>query len=449
MKRKRLFIILGIVVVLAISAVFTIRGIWYAIHGAERLTGTVNVIPKAMQTPPPIDAGPADWPNWRGPDGDGKSVVTGIRTDWTGGLTKLWEVNYLCQGERSSTWSSPVVKGNRLVVPGRSENSDLVFCLESQTGDLIWSGSYPAQTGTSHGPGSRATPYIDEDRVYTFGRGGDLVCWQLLDGQLLWRKNVQDVGGDEPQWGHSASPIVYEDKVFIQAGGESLVVAYDKMTGDVSWKSMEGTAGYAALALLKTGDDVGLLVFHGTGLACLNPVDGSVRWSVPWKTSYDVNATTPAVSDMNIFITSGYRTGCEAIRVENNEPEVLWRNKAIASHHSDPIIVDGFVYGYSGQSNQNRGDFKCLDLQTGTEKWTTDQIGWGTTVYVDGYLSCMDIDGNLFLVEPNPNEFKRATQFKGVLGDVAHPAWTLPIVANGKLYVRYMQRLICYDLMPQ
>jgi outer membrane protein assembly factor BamB len=283
-----------------------------------------------------------------------------------------------------------------------------------------------------------------------------LACWRLLDGELLWKQNVRDAGGKEPTWGHSASPVVYEDKVIVQGGGRALVVAYDKMTGRLLWKSMEGKAGYAALVLLKTENAVvgannhsPLLVFYGTGLACLDPAEGAVLWTLPWKTSYDVNATTPIVAGTTIFITSGYNTGCQALKFQNDQVLPLWRSKVIASHHSDPIILDGFLYGYSGQSDQNNGYFKCVELETGREKWRTGAVGWGTTTYVDGHLVCMDIKGNLHLVKPNPDKFEKVSQFPGALGEVADPAWTLPVVANGRLYLRYMQRLVCYDLMPQ
>jgi hypothetical protein len=87
-------------------------------------------------------------------------------------------------------------------------------------------------------------------------------------------------------------------------------------------------------------------------------------------------------------------------------------------------------------------------LETGRERWSTGAIGWGTTVYVDGYLLCLDIKGNLFLVKPDPDKFEKVAELKAALGQVTDPAWTLPVVANGRLYLRYMQRLVCYDLMP-
>jgi outer membrane protein assembly factor BamB len=442
---RRRFLIPVIVVIAAV--IFIGRQAWVAINGNERLSGLQQAIPEPTETIPPLETGQADWPCWRGSNEDGKSTVTGIIKDWSGGLKKLWEVNYLCQGESNVSWSSVAVSGNRLVVPGRDNDKDLVFCLNSQSGELIWFGSYKAKTGSSHGPGSRATPYIDMERVYTFGRSGDLACWSLENGKLLWRKNVEDDGSKEPTWGHSSSPLVYKDKVIVQAGGESFAIAYDKMTGDIIWKSGQGKAGYAAISKMEIEGSTRLLVFQGTGLSFLDPNNGSELWSVEWETDYGVNATTPAVSDSIVFITSGYNTGCQAINVTRAGIKTLWTNKVIASQHSDPVIIDGFIYGYSGQSEQNRGYFKCVELEAGKEMWSTDKVGWGTVVYVDGHLLCMDIEGNLFLVKPDPKEFKLVTEMRDALGQVDHPAWTIPVIANGKLYLRYMQRLICYDIM--
>jgi hypothetical protein len=135
------------------------------------------------------------------------------------------------------------------------------------------------------------------------------------------------------------------------------------------------------------------------------------------------------------------------LAVQGDDVQALWRSTVIASHHSDPALIDGYLYGYSGQSSQNRGDFKCVELATGTEKWSSKEIGWGTLIHADGHLICLDIKGNLFLIKPDAQEFTKVAEMKAALGDVTHPAWTVPTVANGKLYLRYMQRLICYDLI--
>ncbi len=372
--------------------------------------------------------------------------TTGIKTDWSNGLQKLWQIDFLCQGKSNASWSSVVVQGNRLVTTGRDDENDLVFCLNPETGELIWKGTYKTEAGTSHGPGPRATPFIDDSCVYTFGRSGDLVCWSLEDGKMIWHKNVKDVGGEEPDWGFSTSPFVFNDKVFVQGGGSALVIAYNKFTGEMVWKSLSGGAGYSATNLIETDGVTKLLVYHAAGLSCLNPDNGHELWQVPWATDYGVNATTPAVSGNLIFHTSAYGMGGQVLKVSKDKYEVLWKSEVIAAQHSDPIIIDGYIYGYSGESGRNKGLFKCVELITGKECWSTDQLGMGTIIYADGSIICLDLKGNLFRIKPNPEKLELTGEIAGAIEDVKNPAWTAPAIANGKLYLRYLQRLVCYKL---
>lgn len=414
--------------------------------GKAEVVGSQSEIPETVTEIPPLNSGSSDWLNWRGPNYDGKSQMAGIKTDWSKGLKKLWEVDYLCQGKTTASWSASVVKGNRLVIPGRNETSDLVFCINTNDGSLIWKGEYEAEASDGYGPGARATPFIDGDRVYTYGRSGDLVCWQLLDGKILWKKNVKEEGGEEPNWGLSSTPLILDSAIIVQGGGKAQVVAYHKLSGKLLWKSLEGAAGYAASIPFKTDSTEMLLVYHGTALACLDPTTGKELWQAKWETKHGVNATTPAISGDTIFHTSGYGKGCQAIKANSNGFDVLWTNQVFASHHSDPIIIDGYIYGYSGQSNRNRGDFKCVELKTGEEVWSTDEMGYGTAIYVDGHIICFDLDGNLFLVKPEPKGFNKMAEIEGTIDCIKNPAWTSPVVANGKLYLRYLQRLVCYEI---
>ena len=445
MKRSVKIILIVVIIVLIALAYFGYQ-IYQSVLGSEPISGKQEGIPSPVSPTPPVTTGIADWTNWRGPRFEGKSATKGIQTDWSKGLKRLWRVNYLCQNNGTASWAAPVIQGNRLIVPGRDEKNDLVFCINADTGELIWMGSYQAEAGSSHGPGSRATAFINEGRVYTFGRSGDLVCWQLEDGKMLWHKNVKDAGGAEPTWGFSTTPLVLDDKVIIQGGGSALVIAYDKLNGNLIWKSMEGEAGYAAAITMNLEDKVQLLIYHGTGLSALNPSDGKVLWTAPWATEYAVNATTPIVSGNIIFHSSGYKMGCEALQVTQDGYTVLWKNNLMEAQHSDPILIGGYIYGYSGESSRNNGQFKCIELASGKEMWSTNQIGQGTTTFVDGHLICQDIKGNIFLVKPDPTAFVKIGEIKPAIDDVKNPVWTVPVVANGKLYLRYMQQLVCYKL---
>ena len=350
--------------------------------------------------------GSADWPNWRGEQFDGKSSFTGIKTDWSDGLKKLWQVDYLCQGSSSATWSSPVVKGNRLIVMGRDEINDVVFCLNAETNKLIWKGSYEAEAVSSHGEGSRATPYIDGCFVYTYGRSGDLACWDLKDGRLIWKNNVKDFGGQEPDWGFSTTPLVFDNKVIVQGGGNALVMAFDKYTGELIWKSMQGEAGYAATIPVTIDNETELLVYHGKGLSLVNSENGKEFWRAPWETKYCVNASTPVVYQDIVFNTSGYNMGGQALKFSRDGYKTLWKSEVIGAQHSDPILIDGYLYSYSGESTRKNGLFKCVEMLTGKEMWSTNEISQGTATYVDGHLICMDISGNIYLVKPNPKSFE-------------------------------------------
>lgn len=445
-KHVKLILIIGGIVLLVL--IYFGYQIFKFTNAKPELTGNKDLIPQPVSTLPPLTKNTADWPCWRGPNMDGKSAVTGIKTDWSSGLTKLWQIDYLCQGKANASWSSPVVQGNRLVVTGRDDNNDLVFCINADNGELLWVKSYEADAETNYGPGARATPFIDDNRVYTFGRSGDLACWMLEDGKLVWKKNVKDIGGVEPQWGFASSPFVYEDKVIVQGGGSALVVAYNKMTGDVVWKSMEGDAGYAAFSTVTVENETRLLAFGAKALFLLDLTNGKELSNVPWETNYGVNATTPVADSNLVFHTASYGMGCQVLEVKKDAFTVKWKSDVIASQHSDPILIDGYIYGYSGESSGRNGSFKCVELSTGKEIWSTSEISWGTTIYADGHLICFDVKGNLHLVKPNPTEFQKVGEIKKAMEDITNPAWTAPVVANGKLYLRYLQHLICYNLLP-
>ena len=444
---KRILYVLAAIVLLIAGAV----AVWWPelriLLDTGGLEGEPTAVPEATIPQRPVPSkGVADWPCWQTAARDTHGGTIVIRKDWSAGLKKLWEVDFLCQGRASTSWSAPVVQGDRLIVCGRDNSNDLVFCLDPGNGALLWQSSYVARAKNAHGAGARATPAIDGDRVYTFGRSGDLVCWALLDGREIWHRNVGDDGGREPTWGHSSSPLVFEDVVIVQGGGSARTVAYEKATGTVAWKSGQGPAGYAALTVMPLGDKHLVLAFHGKGLAGLDPGTGAELWNVPWETAYDVNATTPVEVGDQVFISSGYGTGCALVKVAEASADILWRSEVMASHHSDARIIDGFIYGYSGQSNQNKGPFKCVELSTGKEQWAAAELGWGTCTLVDGHLLCCDIAGNIFLVKPDSAGLVKVTEFPRALGEIKGPLWTLPVVANGQLYLRFKQRLACYDL---
>lgn len=401
--------------------------------------------PEVSYDNPPLTTSDSDWLNWRGPGFEGKSTMTGLKTDWSKGLTRVWEAGYLCEGKESMTWAAPVIKGNRLIIPGRSETHDLLFCLNSASGELIWKTELECEPGNSWGTGARATPTIADSLVYTFGRSGILVCWKLLDGSLIWKKDVMDEGGKTPEWGHTSPPLILDEKVIVQGGGEARLIAYERFTGKVLWKTPGIEAGYAPTIPVQLKNKILLLNFHGTGLAAVQANDGKELWSAPWETSYFVNCNTPIVRNDTVFITSGYKKGSQLLKISEDGYELIWESDVISSHLSDQVLIGDYLYGYTKNAG-NRGPFACVRFATGEEVWSTKEIGGGSITWVDDHFIALGVKGDLFLVKPDPNEFKLMGQMEDALPDVPKSSWTPPVVANGKLYLRYLQTLICYDL---
>jgi outer membrane protein assembly factor BamB len=222
-----------------------------------------------------------DWPCWRGPNGNGTSDLRGIRTDWDGGLVKVWEVGGL---DDAGSYSAPVVQGRRLVVTGQLGSDHVVFCLDAGNGQEIWRRARPSayKNRARYGDGPRATPCIHDGRIYDFERSGKLSCLAIHSGDEIWSADVAKRGGKEPTYGHTSSPTIYRDTVLVQGGGKGLVLAYDKRTGAPVWQSGEGLAGYAAVQRETVGGRDQLVVFHGLGVMGLDPGSGRQLWRARW-----------------------------------------------------------------------------------------------------------------------------------------------------------------------
>jgi outer membrane protein assembly factor BamB len=197
---------------------------------------------------------------------------------------------------------------------------------------------------------------------------------------------------------------------------------------------------------MVVGGETQILFFHAAGLSGHAADDGRELWTMPWTTPYDVNATTPVVRDNEVFITSGYGTGGALLEVAGDDYRVVWSNNALAAQHSDPVLIDGHLYGYTGDSNGRGSAFVCLEWATGNEKWRTNELGWGTVTWVDGRLLCQDRASNLYLVQAEPEGLTIQTTFQNAIPGIRQSALTVPVAANDKLYLRYRQLLVCYDL---
>lgn len=375
-----------------------------------------------------------DWPQWRGPNRDGISLEKGWKAQWTAeGPKQLWKVNV------GIGYSSMSVANGRIFTMGNVSEVDHVYCLDANTGKEIWKHSYPCSSKDPNGyPGPRCTPTVDGKFVYSVSRDGQLFCLNFDDGKVVWKKDYKsDYGAKVPQWGFSTSPLVEGNMLIIETGAPGAsVIALDKVTGKELWKIGDDKVGYSSPVAFTAGKERDLAIFSANGIVGRNAKDGRELWRYDWKTSYDVNAATPIVSGTKVFISSGYNTGCALIDF-SSKPRVVWQNKNMRNHVNSCVLYAGHLYGFDEK------DLKCVDFESGKVKWSEGSFGKGSLIVADGKLLIYSDNGRLATAEATPGGYKEISTAQ-VLGGKS--TWSLPTLANGKIFCRSSENLIALDV---
>jgi len=209
-----------------------------------------------------------DWPQFRGPNRDGKSAETGLLKTWPkGGPELLWSVDGLGIG-----FSSVAVAGGFVYTTGMIDGEGFLFAFDL-AGNLKWKESYgPEWTGSYKGV--RTTPTVDDSRVYMFSGTGVMACFDAGSGKKLWDVDtLKKFDGENIRWGMSCSPLVDGNKVYCTPGGrKGTMVALDKMTGKTIWATtgLDEHSAYCSPILASLARAVSSLFRDEHHHACLS-----------------------------------------------------------------------------------------------------------------------------------------------------------------------------------
>lgn len=390
----------------------------------------------------------ADWPQWRGPNRDGISEEKKWSTQWpASGPAKLW------RAEIGVGYGSVAVANGKVYVMGNSADTDHVHCLDAKTGKQLWKHSYPCSAKDPNGyPGPRGTPTVDGKFVYTVSREGHLFCLDAKTGKEIWKKHYQtDYNAKPPTWGFSTSPLIAGNMVVAETGASGAsTIAFDKKSGQEIWKTGSDRPSYSSPVTFTQKADPAVAIFTADGLVARSLKDGAELWRVPWKTSYDINAATPIIQGKTVFISSGYGVGCALFDFTKVPPQELWRNKNMKNQVNSSVILNGFIYGFDGQAG--RGFLKCLDLKSGEMKWEHEGLGTGSLIVADGKLIIYGDKGQLAIAEATPSGYKEIAKAQPVQvrsdlpRDTKGDTWALPVLANGTIYLRNLDEIVCLDV---
>ena len=398
--------------------------------------------PAIKQTPVPA-AQPASsdplWPRWSGPAGDMISRETGWNSNWNQTPPKV-----VWQAEIGTGFSSVSVDRDHLYTMGNVGGKDFVYCLLVVNGEFAWKHSYECGlVDNLHEGGPSATPTIDEDRVFTVSKEGHLFCCDALKGDVLWSGHLQKITGtDHPEWGFTCSPLVLDEKLIIEAGR---VVAINKKTGKTIWKSKTGyRPGYGSPVVFDHHGQQLIAVLNNDGVLVVRLADGGEVAFYEWETSFATNSTTPIVVDNTIYISTGYHRGCTLLRLDGNTLESIYENRKMRNHFNNSVLWKGYLYGVDGNSHNPRVcQIVCMNFETGEQLWGHRGFGCGSVMIADEKLLILSGSGELVLAELNPAEFKEIGRVRVLDGR----CWTVPVLANGRIYCRNAAgNLVCVDV---
>ncbi len=387
-----------------------------------------------------------DWPRWRGPLGDGISREAGLVDAWPeAGPKKLWSAMV------GVGFSSPVVVGGRVYIFTLvDDQAETLHALDAQSGQVLWAQAHEGGWAKRSYPGSRATPTIEDDRIYTFGGRGDLICRMLADGKQIWHVNVMEATGvtKTQEWGLASSPLIVGNLIYVQNGvGGPIAVAVNKADGKLVWQSeAKGLAGYAHPILVDVSGTKQLIVFGGDAVHGIDPADGRTIWSEPWQTKYDVNATTPVYRDGHLLVTSGYDSGAMMLRLSATGAEKLWAYRDARGHKHIKSRFPGVVLDHDVLYANCEGILRAMSWPDGKILWETRAVRFGTGgsfVRHGERLIGLSERGELMLVKATADG---AEKVAGVKIDDGNQNWATPTVSGGRLYVKTTEALHCFDV---
>ena len=431
----------------------------------------------------------ADWPQYLGPNRNSTSDQKGILRSWPeNGPEVLWTVTV------GRGFGGPVIKEGKVYLLDRDDKvGDNLRCFDLSNGKELWNFSYDAP-GRVMFPGSRSVPIVDGNHVYSCGHNGDLYCIDINTHKPVWNKNVwTDFGGKPgggsrwgsrgpggfPIWAITQCPLIYGDLLILASQApDAGVVAYDKRTGDIVWKTPNlGNESYASPSVAKIdGEDHIVMVISSTNpighrelpqtlgnIVGIEPLTGKILWEYDrWHCHISVPSAVDA-GDNKVLIVGGYELGATMIKVEQKADgsygtTELFTTEEFGDQTKPPILYKGYFYAQYG-TNSRRDGMVCMGMD-GKIMWKTKRspdFNKGSMILVDGLILATDGKQTLYLIDPDPSGFKPLASAE-LLAEAGTGSendriasrvggrtqnWAPLALSNGKLLVRDQSRLMC------
>ena len=402
----------------------------------EEVTNTETVV----NDPVALREIPAIWNQYRGPDRDGHIPSQGVAVNWNKKPVALWKI------PGGAGHSSVLIGDNSVFTLEQKEDRETLFSRDLSNGQVNWQFSlFTKWDDMMSGTGPRSTPTLLNGKLYTLFSNGVLCRLNASSGKLEWKTKAVDPDYEFPEWGISCSPLIWNELIILNLGGENGAVrAYSIEDGKLVWKSdLSGKGVYISSSILSLLGEKHLLAAVEGKIAGLDPKTGKTLWERRWKIFLNnAQIAQPiALSKNSFLLAAGYGKGAECWTLsrdsgKNYSIETTWKSKNLKAKFSNPVLLNGFIYGLSENL------LVCLEAKTGELKWRGKKYGYGRILVSQDKLFILGSSGILSVMEATPNQFKELFS-EQLLSDAR--CWNGPALAGGYLVARNGDELACFD----
>jgi outer membrane protein assembly factor BamB len=380
------------------------------------------------------------WTDFRGPHRAGVYAQTEIETAWpASGLPRLWK-----QPIGAGYASFTVGEGRAYTIEQRRDR-EAITAYDMKTGRELWAFTYPARFDEILGGlGPRATPVYHEGLVYSLGAKGDFYCLSADTGKSKWSKNIlADNGAKNIHWAMSGSPLIVDEKVIVTPGGPDgrSIVAYNRLTGEPIWHSLNDRAGYTSPILATLAGRKQIVWISGERAVGITVEDGKLLWEFPFPAQMDMNCSQPVVVDeTHVLLSSAQGPGAALLEIAKTgdayAAHPIWQNNRMKNKFNSSVLYQGYIYGLDDAI------LACIDAKTGELKWKGGRYGYGQLLLAGSHLIVVTEQGDVVLVRATPEGHQELARFSAIEGRT----WNIPAIDNGLLLVRNSTEMACFRL---
>ncbi len=374
--------------------------------------------------------------------------------DWTANPPKI-----LWKRPIGAGWAGFAVRSERAVSIEQDGDQECIHCFNVNNGDTIWKKHFAGRHfNVLGGLGPRSTPTIEGSVVYVQSAVDAVRALKLEDGELLWESSIlkilnlsQTEAEQDVAWGRSGSPLVIDDLVIVPLGGKTSrpiggIVALERDTGRVAWQGGDDQISYSSPAIMTLAGVKQVVIVNEKTVSGHSLDSGDTLWSFPWPGQSNGSASVSqpiAVDADHLFVSKGYGGGAAVHKLSEQRRqwtcEQVWADRTLMkTKFTSPIFHKQSVFGLSD------GVLECIDPFAGKRKWKSPKgrYGHGQLLLVGDHLLVLSEEGELILLEANPEQFVELGRMKVLDGKT----WNIPAVFDNRVLVRNSTEVACIEV---